>query len=138
MEDWGLEQLLNQIESDRVERKESWKGDAPEKARQAICTWRWPPKSQITGRLNHRTKDDGQPSGAIIDDRLLQTLGEDETDGQILPPPSIFVEKRVLGGTKWRWFMCNQPTRRQGNSEEESGFGWAHAVASPRHRTSEF
>lgn len=34
-----LEALLSDLESDLVERKESWKGDAPEKARQAVCAF---------------------------------------------------------------------------------------------------
>jgi ATP-dependent DNA helicase RecG len=34
-----LEALLNDIESDRAERKESWAGDAPEKGPQAICAF---------------------------------------------------------------------------------------------------
>ena len=37
MDDNELEALLDDIESDRVERKESLKGDVPEKAREAIC-----------------------------------------------------------------------------------------------------
>ena len=35
--DAELEFLLDEAESDRIERKESWKGDAPEKSRQAVC-----------------------------------------------------------------------------------------------------
>ena len=31
--------LLNDLESDRVERKESFKGDVPKKARQAVCAF---------------------------------------------------------------------------------------------------
>jgi len=35
--DAELESLLDAVESDRIERKESWKGYAPEKSRQAVC-----------------------------------------------------------------------------------------------------
>ena len=37
--DAELLKLLDETESDFAERKESWKGDAPEKARQAICAF---------------------------------------------------------------------------------------------------
>lgn len=37
--DEKLEALLSEVESDLVERKESWKGDAPEKARQSVCAF---------------------------------------------------------------------------------------------------
>lgn len=35
--DTELESLLNDLESDLAERKESWRGDAPEKGREAVC-----------------------------------------------------------------------------------------------------
>jgi ATP-dependent DNA helicase RecG len=31
--------LLDDLESDRIERKESFKGDVPKKARQAVCAF---------------------------------------------------------------------------------------------------
>ena len=34
-----LRKLLDDLESDLVERKESWAGDAPEKGRQAVCAF---------------------------------------------------------------------------------------------------
>ena len=37
--DEDLRKLLDDIESDLVERKESWAGDAPEKGRQAVCAF---------------------------------------------------------------------------------------------------
>jgi hypothetical protein len=37
--DEELECLLDDIESDLAERKEPWKGDAPEKGRQAVCAF---------------------------------------------------------------------------------------------------
>gem|GEM_PF-2719292 len=35
--DERLETLLDDIESDLSERKETWKGDAPDYGRQAVC-----------------------------------------------------------------------------------------------------
>ncbi len=37
--DAELEGFLDDLESDRVERKETFKGDVPPKARQAICAF---------------------------------------------------------------------------------------------------
>ena len=37
--DAELEGFLDDLESDRVERKETLKGDVPQKARQAICAF---------------------------------------------------------------------------------------------------
>ena len=37
--DRELEKLLDDIESDRVERKQSFRGDTPKKARQAVCAF---------------------------------------------------------------------------------------------------
>jgi ATP-dependent DNA helicase RecG len=38
-DDNELERLLPDIESDLVERKETWSGEAPEKGRQAVCAF---------------------------------------------------------------------------------------------------
>ena len=45
-------------------------------------------------------KDDGIPSGLAIDDRLLQTLADMKSDGKIIPPPTLVVEKRSLKGSE--------------------------------------
>ncbi|MCC7182644.1 MAG: hypothetical protein IT509_03640, partial [Rhodocyclaceae bacterium] len=37
--DIELAALADDLESDRVERKRAWKGDAPEKGRQAVCAF---------------------------------------------------------------------------------------------------
>ena len=95
-----LENLLDDIESDRVERKESWRGDAPERGRQAVCAFANDlPDHQLPGVLFVGAKDDGSPSKVSIDDRLLQTLADMKADGKIVPPPTLSVEKRVLKGS---------------------------------------
>ena len=97
--DDALLALLDEVESDRAERKESWKGDAPEKARQAICAFANDlPDSRKAGVLFVGAKDDGAPSNLNIDDQLLRTLSDIKTDGKILPPPTLTVEKRNLNG----------------------------------------
>jgi ATP-dependent DNA helicase RecG len=96
-----LEALLVDIESDIVERKESWKGDAPEEGRKAICAFANDlPDHKKPGVLFVGARDDGTASGLPVTDELLRTLSDIKTDGQILPPPSIVVEKRTLMGTE--------------------------------------
>lgn len=95
--DAELEKLLNDTESDLTERKQSWKGDAPEEARQAVCAFANDlPDHRRPGVLFVGAKDDGFPSGLPITDELLRTLGDIKTDGQTLPPPTLVVERRLL------------------------------------------
>lgn len=92
-----LEALLDDIESDLVERKESWKGNAPDAGRQAVCAFANDlPDNRRPGVVFVGAKDDGTPSGLLVTDELLRTLSDIKTDGNILPPPSITVEKRTL------------------------------------------
>lgn len=92
-----LETMLADLESDRVERKESWRGDSPEKGRQAVCAFANDlPDHRIPGVLFIGAKDDGTPSRIPIDNTLLLTLSDIRTDGNIQPLPSITVEKRIL------------------------------------------
>lgn len=91
--------LLNDTESDRVERKESFKGDVPKKARQAVCAF----ANDLPGHnepsvLFIGAKDDGAPSRLEVTDQLLRSLADMKTDGNILPLPVMSVEKRNLKG----------------------------------------
>lgn len=89
--------LLDETESDRVERKESFSdGD---KARQAVCAFANDlPSHNSPGVLFFGAKDDGTASGLPITDKLLLDLSNMKTDGNILPPPVMTVEKRTLKG----------------------------------------
>jgi len=99
--DEQLTAFLDDLESDLVERKESWKGDAREKGRQAVCAFANDlPDHRQPGVLFVGAKDDGTPSHLTITDELLRTLSDIRTDGNILPPPSITVEKRILKDTE--------------------------------------
>lgn len=92
--------LLDDIESDRAERKESWSGDAPEKGPQAICAFANDlPNHQKPGVLFVGAKNNGQPSALPITDQLLTTLADLRSNGNILPPPTLVVEKRRLRGS---------------------------------------
>lgn len=97
--DAELEALLAEPESDRAERKLAWAGDAPEKARQAVCAFSNDlPGHGKPGVLFVGARDDGQPAGIPVTDQLLLTLSDLRSDGKTVPPPSLLVEKRVLRG----------------------------------------
>lgn len=97
--DEELLSLLNDTESDRAERKESFNGDVPKKARQAICAFSNDlPGSNQPGVLFIGARDNGDPSGIDITDQLLLSLADIKTDGNILPLPVLTVEKRALKG----------------------------------------
>lgn len=99
--DAELEAQLSDIESDQVERKESFGGDAPEKVRQAVCAF-------ANDLPNHRTpgvvfigaRDDGSPAGLEVTDELLRQLADIKTDGNIVPPPTLTVMRRTLRGAR--------------------------------------
>lgn len=93
--------LISDLESDRAERKQTWKGDAPEKGRQAVCAFANDlPNHGLPGVLFIGLKDDGTPMGAefVVTDELLQTLADIKTDGKMVPPPTMTVTKRQLLG----------------------------------------
>ncbi len=94
-----LEEMLNDIESDFVERKESFQGDAPKKVREAVCAFANDlPNHMKAGVVFIGARDDGSPSGCAITDELLQQLGSLTSDGNILPPPTLTVQKHLLKG----------------------------------------
>lgn len=99
--DSQLEALLDDLESDQAERKESLAGDVKSKGRQAVCAFANDlPNHNTPGVLFIGVRDNGTPSCVPIDDHLLLTLSDFKTDGKIVPPPSITVEKRVLKGAE--------------------------------------
>jgi len=99
--DSELESLLGDIESDLVERKESLKGDAPTKAREAVCAFANDlPGHGRPGVLFVGATDEGCPTGLDVTDELLRQLADIKTDGNTVPPPSLFVSKRVLRGAE--------------------------------------
>lgn len=94
-----LEALARDLESDRVERKESFAGSAREKIAQAVCAFANDlPGSGLPGVVMVGLRDDGTPTGLAITDELLQNLGAIRSDGKVLPLPVMVVERRTLGG----------------------------------------
>ena len=94
-----LEQMLNDIESDLVERKESFKGDAPNTVRAAVCAFANDlPNHDRPGLVFIGVRDNGQTANLAISDDLLRSLSDIKTDGNIVPPPTLTVAKHKLHG----------------------------------------
>ena len=97
LSDQQLEELLADLESDRVERKESLAD--PGRIRQAICAFANDmPNHRKPGVVFIGAKDDGSCAGLRVTDELLRTIPDMRSDGNILPLPTISVQKRTLGG----------------------------------------
>ncbi len=116
----ALEAMLIDLESDRVERKESFKGNAPQTAREAVCAF----ANDLAGHgqpgvVFIGAKDDGTTMpGFVVSDELLRSLADIKTDGNIAPPPTLLVEKRPLGGADYAvitvWSCDTPPVRYKG------------------------
>jgi ATP-dependent DNA helicase RecG len=97
MTDLELEALLADLESDRVERKQSLSDK--DKIRQAICAFANDlPNHQAPGVLFVGARDDGSCAGLPITDELLLSLAHMRSDGNIVPIPSITVQKKTVNG----------------------------------------
>jgi len=97
MNDTELEELLLDLESDRVERKSALSD--PDKVREAICAYANDmPGHARPGVVFVGVDDHGQPTGLPVTDDLLLKLSHMRDDGSIVPIPSVSVEKRNLMG----------------------------------------
>jgi ATP-dependent DNA helicase RecG len=84
--------LLGELESDRVERTVSF--DKADKFGQAICAFSNDmPQHRLPGYLFLGVREDGEPAGLEITDRLLQSLAAIRSDGNIQPLPIMNVER---------------------------------------------
>lgn len=96
--DAQLVAMMADLESDRAERKQSFQGDAPQKVREAVCAF----ANDLAGHgepgvVLIGVHDKGTPiSGFVVTDELLRSLADIKTDGNIVPPPTLLVEKRLL------------------------------------------
>lgn len=92
-----LDRLRADLESDRVERKRSAADRS--KLRRNICAFANDlPGHGLPGVILVGVEDDGECSGATIDDRLLRDLSGMKDDGNIIPIPSLVVQKHILSG----------------------------------------
>ena len=90
---------MTDAESDLVERKETFTGEAPNAVRQAICAFANDlPNHRRPGVIFVGVRDDGAPTGLEINDALLLALAHCKTDGNVLPLPTMTVGKRRLAG----------------------------------------
>jgi ATP-dependent DNA helicase RecG len=98
MTDEELEGLLDDLESDRSERTASLAD--PDKVRQAICAFANDiPNHQQPGVFFIGATNDGSPANLQVTDELLRTLSDMRSDGNILPFPTMSVQKRRLKGS---------------------------------------
>jgi ATP-dependent DNA helicase RecG len=87
-----LERLLEDQESDRVERTESLNNSA--KFCKAICAFANDmPGHRLPGYLCLGVDKNGQPTSAVVDERLLEALASHRSNGQIIPMPTMEVAK---------------------------------------------
>ena len=99
LDDAALERILSQGESFRVEYKETLDGSASVDIREAVCAFANDLScSREPGVVFVGVKNNGEPSQIRITDPMLTQLTSIKTDGNIVPPPSILVEKRILKG----------------------------------------
>ena len=97
--DEELLEIIETGESDTVEFKESLSGSAPERIREAICAFANDlPDHGKPGLILIGVKDDTTLGTTPITDALLRRLADMKTDGNIVPPPSLTVEKQMLRG----------------------------------------
>ena len=104
MQDWTEENLLQTIEegeADRIEFKANLSGSARDRIREAICAFANDLPNhgkEKPGLIFIGVNDDRTIVGAPVTDALLMQLADMKTDGNIVPPPSLTVQKRTLRG----------------------------------------
>ena len=100
MPDFTDEELLQIIEFgevDRVEFKESLSSSTAEQIREAICAFANDlPRHEKPGFVFVGVRNNRTIAGLPVTDELLLQLAHMKTDGNIVPPPSLTVEKYVL------------------------------------------
>lgn len=90
-----LARYIESQETDRTEFKETLQGDAPTRIREAICAFANDlPGRRAPGIVVVGLRNDGTPAGTVIDERLILSLTHMRSDGNIVPPPTLLVEKR--------------------------------------------
>lgn len=82
-------------ESERIEFKETLQGSAPDRVREAVCAFANDlPGAGKPGTVIVGVKDSGESSGLHVTDKMLRQLNDIKTDGNIVPPPTLLVERR--------------------------------------------
>lgn len=90
-----LAQLIRSRETSRTEFKETLQGSAPVTIREAVCSFANDlPGSGGPGIVVVGLTNDGALAGTAITEELLLALTDMRSDGNILPPPTMLVERR--------------------------------------------
>lgn len=101
IDDEELARLIEAGESARVEFKETLKGGAPKRIREAVCAFANDVASAgAPGVVAVGLTDTGAPSDFRVDDEALRQLADIRSDGNILPLPALLVEKRQYRGAE--------------------------------------
>ena len=99
LDDQELEKLLKFGEDFCVEFKANLSKQSSHRVREAICAFGNDlPNSGELGILFIGVNDNGVPTGLKITDRLLLQLSDIKSEGQVVPLPTMLVEKRELMG----------------------------------------
>lgn len=98
LDDNELCALARALESEQAERKEAFV-TKKEEICQAICAFANDlAASDRTGYLLIGVKDDGTPANLTVTDELIRSVADLRSAGNILPPPSMTVERRKIDG----------------------------------------
>jgi ATP-dependent DNA helicase RecG len=120
LSDADLAAMLMDLESDHVERKQSFSREPLTTVREAVCAFANDlPGHGAPGVVFIGAVDNGTPlPGFVVTDELLRQLADIKTDGNIAPPPSLLVEKRHLAGADFAvitvWPCDTPPVRFKG------------------------
>jgi ATP-dependent DNA helicase RecG len=121
MTDQELENLLRAGEADRVERKQSISDSGD--IRQAICAFANDlPGHGKPGVVFIGVRDNGDCANLAISDQLLRTLADMRSDGNILPFPTMVVQKRLLNSCEVAVVMYSPPTLLLFATTDVAGF----------------
>ena len=128
MTDKELLKIIEGGESDCIEFKESLSAANPSKIREAICAFANDlPGHKKPGVVFVGIKNDKTIGDLSVTDQLLQQLADMKTDGNVVPPPSMTVQKCRLQGKEIAVIMV-QPS----NSPPVRYKGMIHVRIGPR------
>ena len=135
MDDSELERLLLELESDRTERKSSISNK--DRLCEAICAFANDlPDHRAPGVIFIGANDNGGCAGLSVTDDLLLNLASLRSDSNIVPFPSMTVQKKQLNGCEMATVIVQPsdapPVR---HTRDACGFEWGPGVQSrPRRR----
>jgi ATP-dependent DNA helicase RecG len=99
LENQDMAYLLQEGDSDRVEFKSALSGNMRNEIQEAICAFSNDlPDHREPGVIFVGVHDDGSIAGLPVADELLRQLAGMKTEGNIVPPPTMTVEKMTLDG----------------------------------------